>query len=399
LLTCSRQFAALKRLKRLGIATGETTFDFAQIKRHQQQMISVSALGVQKTLREAGVDLKSGTGRVIAQGKVEWTSPEGIVSLLNTENIVIAWGSEPLIPPGITPSERILSSNSFLALNNLPDSVIIIGGSVIGVEFATFLAELGVRVTIMEILERLLPHEDEETTFLLTQELVRLGITIVTSIRIETLEETADGVCLKGEHESKQLDLSADYALLCTGRKPLLHHDELDRCGIRYEKGGIIVNETLMTNVDGVYAVGDVTGGVMLAHNASGQGRFLANHLYGDRSILYHEDAIPSVVYSHPAVARVGLTEKQASEQGLKIEIRKVEFAANIMARTELKGNGFIKAVFHEDRLVGVTIVGDDAGELIAPMGLAVANLLGKKELKKWVLPHPTLSEIFQSLI
>jgi dihydrolipoamide dehydrogenase len=137
----------------------------------------------------------------------------------------------------------------------------------------------------------------------------------------------------------------------------------------------------------------------MLAHNASGQGRFLANHLYGDRSILYHEDAIPSVVYSHPAVARVGLTEKQASEQGLKIEIRKVEFAANIMARTELKGNGFIKAVFHEDRLVGVTIVGDDAGELIAPMGLAVANLLGKKELKKWVLPHPTLSEIFQSLI
>jgi len=399
LLACSRQFFNLKKLKRLGITTGGATFDFAQMKRHQQQMVAVSALGVQKTLREAGVDLKSGTGKMTSPGEVEWITAEGDVNRLTAENIVIAWGSEPLIPPGLAPSGRILTSNSFLALNTLPGSMIVIGGSVIGVEFATFLAELGVRVTILEILDRLLPHEDEEATALLTQELTRLGVTIVTSSRIEHLEKTTNGVHLTGKYGSKQLDLTADYALICTGRKPLLHRDELDRCGIKYKPGGIIVNEYQTTNVDGVYAVGDVTGGVMLAHRASQQGRSLASRLYGDRSIIYREEVVPSVVYSHPGVARVGLTEKQASEQGLKIEIRRVEYAANIMARTELRGSGFVKAVFYEDRLAGVTIVGDDAGELISPMGLAVANSLGKKELKQWILPHPTLGEIFHSLL
>ncbi len=398
LLTCSRQYANLKKLKRLGITTGNTTFNFAQMKRHQQQMVAVSALGVQKTLKEAGVDLKSGTGKMTSPGEVEWITAEGDVNQLTAENIVIAWGSEPLIPPGLTPSGRILTSNSFLTLDTLPDSLIIIGGSVIGVEFATFLAELGVRVTILEILERLLPHEDEEATTLLAQELVRLDISINTSSRIETLEEIADGVHLTGTHGEKHLELKADYALICTGRKPLLHVDELDRCGILYKPGGISVNEYQTTNVNGVYAVGDVTGGVMLAHRASQQGKSLASRLYGDRSIIYREEVVPSVVYSHPGIARVGLTEKQASERGLKIEIRRIECAANIMARTELKGSGFVKAVFCEDRLAGVTIVGDDAGELIAPMGLAVANSLGKKELKQWILPHPTLSEIFQFL-
>jgi dihydrolipoamide dehydrogenase len=398
LLACSRQFAHLKKLKRLGVMTGEATFDFALMKRHQQQMVAVSALGVQKSLKDAGVCLKSGTGRITSPGKVEWTSPAGDINRFTAGSIVIAWGSQPLIPPGLTPSGRILTSDSFLTLNALPGSIIIIGGSVIGVEFATFLAELNVPVTIIEVLDRLLPHEDEEATALLTQELTRLGVTINTSSRIETLKETADGVHLTGTYGAKRLDLTADYALICTGRKPLLHREELDRCGIHYGPAGIVVNEYHMTNVDGVYAVGDVTGGMMLAHRASRQGRSLAGHLHGDGSIPFREETVPSVVYSHPGIARVGLMEKQALEQGLSIEVRRAEYAANIMARSELRGNGFVKAIFCEDRLAGVTIVGDDAGELIAPMGLAVSNALGKKELKRWILPHPTLSEIFHFL-
>lgn len=398
LLTCSRQVANLKKLKRLGVMTGESSFDFSLMKRHQQQMVAISALGVQKSLKETGVDLKSGIGKIVSSRVVEWISPQGEISCLTAPNIVIAWGSEPILPPDFTLSGRILTSDSFLTLNALPGAIVIIGGSVIGVEFATFLAELGVRVIIIEILDRLLPHEDEEATTLLTQELTRLGIAINTSSRIETLKETTDGVHLTGTHITKPLDLTADYALICTGRKPLLHPEELDRCSILYNSGGIIVNENQMTNVDGVYAVGDVTGGVMLAHRAIQQGISLASHLYGDRSILYREEVVPSVVYSHPNIARVGLTEKQALEQGLNIEIRRLEYSANIMARTELRGNGFVKAIFCEDRLVGVTILGDNAGELISPMSLAVANSLGRKELKQWILPHPTLSEIFHFL-
>ena len=124
----------------------------------------------------------------------------------------------------------------------------------------------------------------------------------------------------------------------------------------------------------------------------------IAGYLYGERSIACKEESIPSVVYSHPNVAQVGFTEKKAREQGLTIEVRRGEYAANIIARTELRGNGFVKAIFCEDKLVGATIVGDDASELISAMSLAIANSLGKKELKQWIIPHPTLSEIFHGI-
>lgn len=398
LLTCSKQYMNIKKLKRLGISTGEVSVDYTAMKRHQRQMVTTSSLGVQKSLKDAGVDLIYGEGKITNPGEVLWISPQGDAQRLVADNIIVAWGSEPLLTPHIKLSQRILTSDSFLALDTLPESVIIVGGSVIGVEFATFLAELGVKVTIVELLDQIIPNEDEEAAAFLRQELTRLGIAIHTSARMETLQEIPNGVHLKAAQNTQILELTADYALMCTGRKPVLLFDELNQCGIEYNRKGIIVNEIQRTNRESIYAVGDVTGGIMLAHRAIQQGRTVASYLNGDRSIKYREEAIPSVVYTHPNVARVGLTEKQASEKSLKVETRRVEYAANIMARTELKGNGFVKAIFCEDRLVGVTIIGDDAGELIASMSLAVANGMSRKELKNWIIPHPTLSEILHLL-
>jgi len=394
LLACSKQYANLKKLKRLGISPGEISVDFAAMKRHQRQMITTSSLGVQKSLKDAGVDLKAGEGKIIAPREIEWITPQGDAHRLAADTIIIAWGSKPLLPPDIKPSGRIVTSDDVLAMDMLPESIVIVGGSVIGVEFATFLAEMGVNVTLIELLNRIIPNEDEEAADFLRQELTRLGIAIHTSVSMETLRETSNGVHLQATHNTEPLAVDADYALICTGRKPLLYADELDRCGIKYDQGGIIVNEKQMTNIEGIYAIGDVTGGIMLAHRAMQQGRATASYLYGDRSITYKEDMVPSVIYTHPGVARVGLTEKQAAERGLNVKTRKVEYTANIISRTELKGNGFVKAVFCEDRLIGVTIAGDGAGELIASMTLAVANGMGKTELKKWIIPHPTLSEI-----
>ena len=394
LLACSKQYANLKKLKRLGISTGEVSFDYAAMKRHQRQMVTTSSLGAQKSLKDAGVSLISGEGKIIAPQEVEWISSEDSAHRLIADNIIIAWGSEPLLPPHIKPSGRVLTSDGFLALETLPSSVIIVGGSVIGVEFATFLAELGVQVILVELLDRIIPNEDEDAADFLRHELTRLGISIHTSACVTAIEETSDGVRLKATQNGQDLEWTAGYALICTGRKPLLHTDELDRCGIEYNQDGIIVNENQMTNKEGIYAIGDVTGGLMLAHRAIQQGKSVARYLYGDHSITYREEAVPSVIYTHPGIARVGLTEKQADEWGLKTETRRVEYAANIMARTDLKGTGFMKATFCDDRLIGVTIAGDDAGELIASMSLAVANGMGKKELKKWIIPHPTLSEI-----
>ena len=394
LLACSKHYADLKKLKRMGINIGPSFFDFAAMKRHQQQMVKISALGVEKSLREAGVNLKSGEGKILSPREIQWTDTDGNQHALQTQHLVIAWGSEPQWLPDIEPSEHILTSDGFLELQMLPESMIIVGGSVIGVEFATFLAELGVKVTLIEMMEQILPLEDEDASSLLKQELTRLGVTIHTSTKLQRIHETADSVQIVATRQGQDFNLTAAYALICTGRRPRLHVEELNRLGIRHNPKGIFVNEDLMTNIRDIYAIGDVTGGIMLAHRAMQQGKALASTLFGGRAIVYQEEAVPAVIYSHPQVARVGLTEKQARQQGLELEVKKTDFAANIIARTELMGQGFVKFLFHQDHLVGVTIVGEGAADLITPMSLAVANGLGKRELSRWIIPHPSLSEV-----
>jgi dihydrolipoamide dehydrogenase len=399
LLSCSKYFADLKKLKRMGINIAEASVDFSAVKKHQQQIVKVSALGAQKVLAEAGVETKQGLGEIIASGEVRFTDSSGKSEILSTRNIMIAWGSVPQVLPGITLSERIMTSDGILNLNVLPSSIIIVGGSVIGVEFATFFAELGSKVTIVEILDRIIPLEDQECADLLKQELTRLGVAINNSTKLESMKDTGSGLVMQATKDGKQLELSADYALLCTGRKPLMNTDELEKLGIEYTKAGIKIDKNMETNVAGIYAVGDVTGGMMLAHRAAQQAKVAAGHICGEGNFSYNENFIPSVVYSHPQIARVGYTQKRAEEEGLSIEVVKSQYSANIIARAELMGQGFVKAIFNQDKIIGATIVGEDAADLIAPLALAVSNEITKKQLRNWVLPHPTLSEIFAALI
>jgi len=399
LLSCSKYYTDLKKLKRMGINIAEASIDFPAIKKHQQQIVKVSALGAQKILTDAKVETKQGIGEIISPQEVRFTDSSGKIESYFTQNIIIARGSLPQMLPGINLSERVLTSDGILNLSLLPSGIIIVGGSVIGVEFATFFAELGAKVTIIELLDRIIPNEDQECADLLRQELIRMGVAIHTSTKLESLKDTDSGVVVNAEKNGEQLVLNADCALLCTGRKPLLNSKELDRLGIEYTKAGIKIDKDMMTNVACIYAVGDVTGGMMLAHRATQQAKVAAGHICGDGDFSYNENFIPSVVYSHPQIARVGLTQKQAEAEGLSGEIIKSFYSANIIARAELMGQGFVKAVFHQDKIIGVTIVGEDAAELIAPLALAVSNELTKKQLRNWVIPHPTLSEIFTSII
>jgi dihydrolipoamide dehydrogenase len=398
LLSCSKYYADLKKLKRMGINIAEASIDVSAIKKHQQQIVKVSALGAQKVLTEAGVEIKQGLGEIISPQEVRFTDSSEKSEIFSAQNIIIAWGSVPQILQGITLSERVMTSDGILNLNSLPSSIIIVGGSVIGVEFATFFAELGAKVTIVEILDRIIPLEDQECADLLKQELTRLGIAINTSTKLESLKDTGSGVAMLAQKDGKQLEISADYALLCTGRKPLLNTEELDKLGIEYTKAGIKVDKNMMTNVAGIYAVGDVTGGMMLAHRAMQQAKYAAENIFGNGDFSYNENFIPSVVYSHPQIARVGYTQKRAEDEGLAVEIVKSQYSANIIARAELMGQGFVKAIFHQDKIIGATVVGEDVADLIAPLALAVSNELTRKQLRNWVLPHPSLSEIFSSL-
>jgi len=447
LLTCSRHYAEMKKLKRLGISPGAAAFDYAAIRRHREQMVRIAALGVEKSLQEAGVEMRTGSGLILAPGQVRWTNAAGEGEILAAPHIVIAWGAEPSLPPflvsdrqavspqasvqdesavpakenaahpaglsspagGFTtdqqPSpagspirlpERLLTSDAFLQLAVLPQSVVIIGGSVIGVEFATFLAELGSRVEIVEILPKILPYEEEEAAALLAKELQRLGIKIRTATQVTSLEEKGEGILVKGTQDGKDIEIAVEYALVCTGRRPRLDEASLQELGIRYDRRGIVVDERQETNIAGIYAVGDVTGGIMLAHRAQQQGRALANRLFGDGTVVYREELVPSVTYSHPPVARVGLTERQARENSWQVEIHRTDYGANIMARTELAGQGFAKFIFLNQRLVGATIVGEGAPDLIASLALGLTAGAELKTLRDWIIPHPTLSEILR---
>ncbi len=398
LLACSRRYADLKKLKRMGISCADASFDFGAIRRHQLQMTRISALGVQQSLKEAGVDMKEGRGEILSPCEVLWTPPRGAALALQAENIVIAWGSEPLLLPGITLSDRIVTSDGLLAMDRIPETVLIVGGSVIGVEFATLLAELGSQVTLIELMDQLLPCEDAEAATLLAQELTRIGVRVLLSTRLETAADSGDHVALTARQGDRTISLSAEVALICTGRKPRLAVSELDRLGLRYERTGILVDSRLRTNIPTIFAVGDVTGGMMLAHRAAHQGRKLVRSLYGDGREPEGDEAVPAVVYSHPVIARVGPTEREARREMTDVEVVKAEYAAQILARTELAGQGFAKALFHKDRLIGVTVVGDQAGELIASMSLAVACRVDRDRLASWVIPHPALSELFSAL-
>lgn len=398
LLTCSGHYADLKKIKRLGVNVSTAAFDFSAMKKHQQQMVKIAALGAQKALTDAGVEIKIGSGEILSPQEVKFIDESGKSEIFSTNNIVIAWGSEPQVLSGINLSERILTSDGILNLNILPQSIFIVGGSFIGCEFATFFAELGVKVTLIELLEHVLPQEDQEVAAFLQQELTRAGIAVHSSTQLTGLQETDSGVTIQAQKNSEQMEWSADYVLLCMGRKPLLNEAELINSGIAYDRKGIKIDKNMMTSIPGIYAVGDVTGGMMLAHRATQQGKVAAAHICRHDAPLYNENFIPAVVYSHPQIARVGLTESQARAAGLNIDIVQSVYSANIMARTELAGQGFAKAIFHQDKLIGIAIAGIHASELISSMSLAVSGNLGPKQMRSWVIPHPTLSEIFSSI-
>lgn len=396
LLACSKAYSDLKRLKRLGVDTGAPSFDFAAVKKHQLQIVRTSALGVQKSLKEKGVELISGEGHILSPSEVEIVSPESDVRRIGADHIVIAWGSEPAALPGIPFSTRVLNSDGFLALDRLPESAIIVGAGNIGVEFATFLAEFGCRVFLIELQDRILPGEDREAAAFLEKELGKIGVRVSTSTSLHSISEGPNGIRMKTAvlPDGAVAEIAAEYAVICTGRRLCLNEEELRRLGVDFTPRGIAIDAHMMTSVKNIHAVGDATGGILLAHRAARQGRVLADRLFGSGETAYVEASIPCVTYSHPNIARVGITEADAAAHDIGVEVLRSEFGGNMLARAELCGVGFAKYLFHNDLLVGVTIVGEQAAELIAPLSLAMAGSMHKSDLKKWVLAHPTLSEI-----
>lgn len=381
----------IKMAEQYGIMTGNVTFNFLKMKTRKDQVIE----GMRKGL---GGLMKSNQIQVF-EGKAEFTSPTELKVIgndsliIDADNVIIATGSEPLdIPAFPCDHTRIMNSTSILDLTQLPKSLAIIGGGYIGCEFAALYAEFGVKVTILEALPSILSLQGKDIAQALTQAFEKKGIDIQTGVLVEGIDHAGDGVSIKLKGKEP---LQADLALVAVGRKVNTQGLGLEKAGVQVgEKGAILVNEKMQTNVPGIYAIGDVTGQFLLAHVASHQGIVAASNIIGHEMDM-HYNAVPAVIFTTPEIATVGMTLEQAKEAGRDAKIGKFPF--NVLGKSvaTLETEGFAQVVIDNKtkEILGAQVVGHDAATLIAEITLAISNELPAECVFDTIHAHPTIAE------
>lgn len=406
LLRSAELYAQMKDSASFGIEAGELTLVFPKVQERKQAIVDQLYKGVQYLMRKHKIRIVEGKGRVIGpsifspkSGAVAVELADGEMETIVPTNLIIATGSRPRMLPGLTPDGiHILSSDEALQLEELPGSILIIGGGVIGVEWASLLADFGVEVTLVEAADQLLPAEDQDVARELQKQLQRRGIKILTGVSVEpeTYEIREDRVHISAKQNEKSLELSGSKLLVSVGRQANVENIGLENTDISVERGFIRVNEHMQTTEPHIYAIGDCIGGLQLAHAASHEGLTAVNHLAGEAASVYQESQVPRCVYTRPEVASVGITAKEAEAKGLEVKIGKVPFSAIGKALVHGEIEGFVKMVAdaRTNDILGVQVIGPHATELIAEAALAQLLDATPWEIGQAVFAHPTLSEI-----
>lgn len=317
--------------------------------------------------------------------------------ILNSRNIIIATGSRPRTIPGLEADGKfVMTSDEALQMDELPDSIIIVGGGVIGIEWASMLVDFGLEVTVIEYADRILPTEDKDVSKEVQRLMKKKGVKIVTGAKVlpETLEK-GEGVSIKAEHKGKESIFSADKLLVSVGRLPNVEDIGLKNTMIDLNRGFIQINEYYQTNELNIYAIGDVIGGLQLAHVASHEGIIAIEHMAGENPAPLDSTLVPKCVYSSPEVASVGLTEDEAKEIGYQVETGKFSFRAIGKALVFGESDGFVKLVVEEEsnKLLGVHMVGPHVTDMITEAGLARVLNATAMDIANTIHPHPTLAE------
>jgi len=353
--------------------------------------------GVEFLFKKNKVDWVRGAGKIAGPGKVEVTGEDGAVTTLETANIVIAAGSEPAPLPGVTiDGKRIVDSTGALALPEVPKTLIVIGAGVIGLELGSVWRRLGAQVTVVEFLPRITPGVDEETARTFQRALAKQGIVFKLGSKVTTAKASARQVELTVEPVAGGApeSLIADYVLVAIGRRPYTEGLGLESIGVKPDARGFIETDHFRTSAAGVWAIGDVTHGPMLAHKAEDEAVACIEIIAG-RAGHVNYDVIPSVVYTYPEVASVGKTEEELKAAGVQYKVGKFPFTANARARVNHETEGFVKVLADAktDRVLGVHMVGPDVGELIAEYCVAMEFAASSEDVARTCHPHPTRSE------
>jgi dihydrolipoamide dehydrogenase len=393
LLQSSEKFAEAKgALAEHGVRIGEVALDLTAMMDRKNKVVTTLTRGVEFLFRKNKIEWLKGKGRIVAPGRVAVAGADGAAQEVEAGAVVVATGSESTPLSGIEIDEtRILSSTGALSLDWVPERLAVIGGGYIGLELGSVWRRLGAEVTVVELLDRIVPNMDRELGTALQRALTRTGIEFRLGVKVAGIGEAEGRLTV----ETDAGGIAADAVLVAVGRRPLVAGLGLDEVGVaRDDRGRIAVDDGFATNVAGVYAVGDAIRGPMLAHKAMDEGAALAERLAGQKPRIDY-DAIPAVVYTWPEAASVGKTEEELKTAGIAYRAGRFPFAATPRARTNGYTEGFVKILADSatDRVLGVHIIGPDAGTLIAEAALAIEFGASAEDIARTCHAHPTLSE------
>ncbi|MBW9054288.1 dihydrolipoyl dehydrogenase [Rhizobium mesosinicum] len=400
LLHASEMFHATHHMEELGIEVAAPKLNLEKMLAHKDATVKSNVDGVAFLFKKNKIDAFHGTGKIVSAGKVSVTAEDGTVQEIEGKNIVIATGSDVAGIPGVKvdiDEKIIVSSTGAIALEKVPETMIVVGGGVIGLELGSVWSRLGTKVTVIEFLDKILGAMDADVSKQFQRMLGKQGIDIKLSSKVTGVEKAENGAKVTFEPVAggAAQTLEADVVLISTGRIPYTAALGLEEAGVKLDnRGRVEIDGHFKTNVEGIYAIGDVVKGPMLAHKAEDEGVALAEILAGQHGHVNY-DVIPSVVYTQPEVASVGKTEEELKAAGVAYKVGKFPFTANGRARAMLATEGFVKILSDKetDRVLGGHIVGFGAGEMIHEIAVLMEFGGSAEDLGRTCHAHPTMSE------
>jgi dihydrolipoamide dehydrogenase len=405
LLRSAEVYATAKHSEDFGVITSDVSIDFGRVQERKNKIIDQLHKGVQHLMKQGKIDVYEGLGRILGPSifspmpgtiSVEMNNGEENEMIL-PKNVIVATGSRPRTLPGLEiDGEYVVSSDEALQLETLPSSIIIVGGGVIGIEWASMLTDFGVEVTVIEYADRIIPTEDKEISKEMQRLMKKKGVKLVTNAKVlpETLVKD-NGVAISAEVKGTLKEFKAEKILVSVGRQANIEGIGLENTEIQIEKGFIEINDVLQTKESHIYAIGDVIGGLQLAHVASHEGILAVEHIAGKDPSPIDYNLVSRCIYSSPEVSSVGITEEQAVEKGHKVKIGKFSFRAIGKALVFGESDGFVKIVADEttNDILGVHMIGPHVTDMITEAGLAMVLDATPWEVAHTIHPHPTLSE------
>jgi len=378
-----------------GIEISGAQVNYSQVVARKDQVVSTLVMGIEALMKKNKIIVYSALGKVMESGKVVLQKEDNSEETIQAAKIIIATGSMParLPIPGLD-LPGVINSDDALKLTEIPDSMLVIGGGVIGMEFASIFSAFGTKVTVVEMLPSILPMVDEELTKRFRPLLKKEGIEVLTSAKVKEVEQIGAQLVTMVETGKGEVEIITTKVLVAAGRVPVMHGIGAEQLGLELTGRAIKVNEKMETNVPGIYAIGDVVGGAMLAHVASFEGIVAAENALGQQSVMDYR-VVPSCVFCHPEIASVGLSEQEVKEQGIDYVVSKFPFTANGKALAIGEAVGTVKLIARKDTgaIIGGHIMGPHATDLIAEVGLAIKAGITGQQMAETIHAHPTLAE------